>query len=94
MKLKVKVVPGASRSSIVGWLEDCLKVRVSEQPERGKANDAVLKLLSVRLGLPATAISLVSGAHSSRKVFQISTISKIELLAAIGKPEGKPNEPI
>lgn len=89
MKLKVKVVPGASRSSIVGWLGDSLKVRVSEPPERGKANEAVLKLLSISLGLPATAVCLVSGARSPRKVFEISRITELELLAAFGKPEEK-----
>lgn len=41
MKLVLKVIPGASREGIAGWLGDTLKVRVTALPEGGKANRAV-----------------------------------------------------
>ena len=62
VKLKVRVVPGASRSAISGWLDDVLKVRVSAQPEKGKANTAVVVLLSGRS--LNTAKKAPSGAFS------------------------------
>ena len=71
VKLTVKVVPGASRSSVVGWLGDMLKIRISAPPEKGKANAAVLKLLAKELHLHESALSIVSGSTSQRKVIEI-----------------------
>ena len=67
-RLKVKAVPGASRSEIVGRLGEALKVRVAAPPEGGKANREILELLAEKLGLPPSSVSLVSGAASAAKV--------------------------
>ena len=50
-RLKAKVVPGSSRNRIVGWLGDALKINVTAPPEKGKANEAVVELLSMKLGI-------------------------------------------
>ncbi|MGI9110585.1 MAG: DUF167 domain-containing protein [Opitutales bacterium] len=70
-RLKVKAVPGASRSEIVGRLGEALKVRVAAPPEGGKANREILELLAARLGLPAAGVTLVSGAASPAKVVEL-----------------------
>ena len=36
--LSVKVVPGSSKTAVVGELNGMLKVKLSAPPERGKAN--------------------------------------------------------
>jgi len=50
-RLNVKVVPGSSRNRIVGWLGDALKIKVMAPPEKGRANEAVVELLSMKLGI-------------------------------------------
>lgn len=75
----VKVVPGASSDSIVGWLGDDLKVRVSAPPEKGKANAAVGKLLATTLRLAKDQVRIVSGQSSPRKVFEVVGLSEEEL---------------
>jgi uncharacterized protein (TIGR00251 family) len=50
-RLSVKVVPGSSRNQIVGSLGDALKIKVMAPPEKGKANEAVVELLSMKLGI-------------------------------------------
>lgn len=64
-RLRLKVSPGAARTELAGRHGDAWKVRVSAAPERGRANDAVVRLLAGRLGLPRAAVSVVSG-HSAR----------------------------
>lgn len=44
-EVRLKVVPGASRSGLAGVLGDRLKVRVAAPPEGGKANRAVEELI-------------------------------------------------
>ena len=67
-RLKVKVVPGASRTEIVGRLGEALKVRVAAPPEGGQANREVVALLAAKVGLPLAAVSVVSGLTSASKV--------------------------
>ena len=79
-KIKVKIVPGASNSGIVGWLGDTLKVRVSAPPEKGKANAAIVALISNVLHIPEGNIHIVSGRNSQRKMLEIHDLSHDEIL--------------
>lgn len=67
-RLQVKVVPGASRSEIIGRLGAALKVRVAAPPEGGQANQVVVAMLAATVGLPFAAVSVVSGHASVSKV--------------------------
>lgn len=71
LELRVKAVPGAKRDEIVGVLGDRLKVRVSQPPEGGRANEAIRELLATRLGVGVRSISLVSGASAPTKTFVV-----------------------
>jgi len=62
-----------------------LKIRVSAPPEKGKANDAIIKLLAEELKLPESAISIVSGRSSPRKSIEVHGISTAELLQRLGR---------
>ena len=70
-EIRVKAVPGASRSRIVGVLGDRLKIQVAAAPEDGKANRAVAEVLATWLGLARSQVELVSGASQPAKVFRI-----------------------
>ncbi len=71
-RLNVKVVPGSSRDQIVGWLGDALKIRVMAPPEKGKANEAVVELLSMKLGISTDDIEVESGRSSPSKVIAVT----------------------
>jgi len=70
-EIRVKAVPGSSRSRVVGVLGDRLKVQVAAPPEDGKANKAVAEVLAEWLGLAKSEVELVSGASQPAKVFRI-----------------------
>ncbi len=71
-RLRLRVSPGAGRSAVVGRHGDAWKVRVTEAPERGRANEAVLRLLSDTLALPRTALTLVSGHGAREKIVELT----------------------
>ena len=68
----MRLQPGASRNQIDGpvGLDDgatVLKARVSEPPEKGKANAALIKLLTKAWQVPKSSIELQSGQSDRRK---------------------------
>jgi uncharacterized protein (TIGR00251 family) len=73
--LRLLVVPGASRTEVVGLQGDRLKVRMAAPPEKGAANKKVLELLAKTLGLPKKALRLSSGAQSREKVVKLQNLS-------------------
>jgi len=68
IELHLRVVPGSSRSEIVGPLGDRLKVRVTAPPEGGRANRAVVRLLRDWLGGDA---EIVAGHGSPDKTARV-----------------------
>ena len=64
----VKVVPGASRSRVVGILDGALKVAVAAPPEKGKANKALIKILADTFDLPKNRVSIEQGQSAQHKI--------------------------
>lgn len=64
--------PGSGRAAVVGRHGDAWKVRVTEPPERGRANDALLRLLADVLSVPRDAITLVSGHGGRDKIVELA----------------------
>jgi uncharacterized protein YggU (UPF0235/DUF167 family) len=72
VRLTVRVAPKSARNRIEGVVRDAqgaaaLKVAVTEAPERGRANDAVIALLAKEWRLPKSAFAVVKGAADRRK---------------------------
>lgn len=70
MLLRVKLTPKAKSTKITGAIldeqgEKWLKISVTAVPEDGKANEALIKLLSKTFRLSKSSFHLVSG-HTSR----------------------------
>jgi uncharacterized protein (TIGR00251 family) len=82
-RLEVKIVPGSSRSEIIGWLGDSLKIKVAAPPEKGKANQAVIGLLCERLRVSEDALAIVQGATSQRKVIEVDGMTPRQLSDAL-----------
>ena len=70
-RLRIRVSPGARRTELVGRQGEAWKIRVAAPPERGRANDAVLKLLAERLRVPAAELTLVAGRSGRDKVVEL-----------------------
>jgi hypothetical protein len=77
--LPVRAHPGARRNEIRGVQDGMLKVSVTQSPEKGKANKAVIELLSKKLGLKKSQIELIAGETSHQKRFLVREITPDEL---------------
>lgn len=77
--IRVKAVPGASRDAIAGALGDRLKIRVSAPPEGGKANEAIIRLLSKALRTSERSIALLTGPASPMKTFRAQSVTDASL---------------
>jgi len=81
--LPVRAQPAARRNEIRGGQDGMLKVCVTQSPERGKANKAIIALLSKLLSLKKSQIELIAGATSPKKRLLIRDITPEELSARI-----------
>jgi uncharacterized protein (TIGR00251 family) len=89
--LPVHAQPGARRNAIRGEQNGALKVAVTQIPEKGKANRAIIELLAKSLRLRKSQIELLSGEASGHKRFLVRGISSAamqqildQLLAKMG----------
>lgn len=66
---EIKVIAKAKENKI--YLENnIIKVKVTEVPEDGKANKAIVKLFSEKLKIPKSNIEIISGfTNSMKKIF-------------------------
>ena len=89
-RLRLHVVPGARRTGVVGRHGDAWKVRVTAPPDRGAANDAVVRLLADTLGLPRRSVTIVSGHGAREKTVELAGADRDRVeaaLAAAGEDE-------
>lgn len=83
--LKVKVIPKASRSEIVGWEEEELKIRLAAVPDKGQANAELIRFLADLLNIGKSHIHLIHGETGRHKKLCLTNISPDELQKKLPK---------
>ena len=76
LRLSIRLTPNGGRDAIDGVETDAegnafVKARVSAVPEDGKANKALIALLSKKLRVPKSAVSFLSGETARKKILRI-----------------------
>lgn len=84
-QLQVHLQPNARRNEITGFEGDTLKIKVTAQPIKGKANKVLIDLLSKSLGVRKSDIVLVKGETSKHKMILIQGLTMIQIKALINK---------
>ena len=79
LTFKVRVVPRASRSEIVGEHDGALRVRIAAPPVDGAANEALVRLLARKLGVSRGAIEITGGQTAKLKVISVIGVSPAAL---------------
>ena len=89
--LPVRAQPGSRNSGLRGQQHGALKVSVTQVAEKGKANQAIVEVLSKELGFRRSQIELHSGALARQKKFLICGITVAQLRATIRAALHEPN---
>jgi uncharacterized protein (TIGR00251 family) len=82
--ISLRVTPSASRNAVVGWQGDALRLRVTAPAQRGKANQAVLRLLAAALGIERRRLRIVRGETSRQKVVLVEGLDETEIRDRLG----------
>lgn len=72
--LKLRIVPNARRSEVVGTHGDAIKVKVQAPPVDGKANEALREFLAEQLQIPARSVEIIGGEKSRDKTVAIADL--------------------
>lgn len=91
-RIRVRVQPKASSNQVVDFRDGTLRVRVTAPPVDGKANAAVVDVVTRFLGVPRTDARIIKGATSRDKVLEIGTVEEELLHQRLRSVEPQPVE--
>jgi uncharacterized protein len=72
------VIPGSKEPGVVGRHGEAWKLRVAAASERGRANDAAVRLLADTLEIDAHDVRLVAGHGSRDKIVEVTGLDQAE----------------
>jgi uncharacterized protein (TIGR00251 family) len=84
IRLRLHVQPRASRTELVGRHGDALKLRVAAPPVAGAANDALVRWLADRLGVPRSAVRVTAGTTGRSKTVTVDGVDPAAAARRLG----------
>lgn len=72
MKLNINVIPRSSETKIVEQNDNFLKIKIKSAPEKGKANDELIKFLAKHFKISKSKVNIIKGKTSRNKIVEIS----------------------
>ena len=86
-RIEVRLRPGAGRDELGGYRNGVLQAKVAAPPVDGRANKALRKLVSKRLGLQPSRVTVVRGERSRDKLLEVDGIEPGRLRQLLGRPD-------
>lgn len=83
--LAVKVTPNASKNQISGIEGDALKIKIAAAPEKGEANEELIRFVAKWLGIAKSNIQLIQGATSRHKRLFIKGLKELDITNKLEK---------
>lgn len=83
-EFNVRIIPRSSRNEIAGKEGSAYRIKVTSPPVDGKANKALITLLSKILKTPKKNIEIISGEKSRNKRIRINGVSDNEITRLMG----------
>jgi uncharacterized protein len=82
---KIRALPRAAKTEMVGEIAGALKLRIAAPPVDGKANGECIKFFSKLFEVPLSQVEIVTGEASRDKIIRIQNISVLRVSAALNK---------
>ena len=80
--------PRASRTELAGLHGTEIRIRVAAPPVDGAANEALIRFVARRLGVPRAVVAIAAGDTSRSKVVSVEGVTVADAVAALGTPVG------
>jgi len=74
IRLRLRVQPRAPETAIAGLHGNAVTVRLAAAPVDGAANEALIRFMAQRLGVPRSAVRIERGGTSRWKVLEVDGI--------------------
>jgi len=71
LRLRVRVKPSSKREGVRSLDEGSLEVRVGAPPEKGRANERLIELVSEYYGVRKSDVRILKGASSRNKLLEV-----------------------
>ncbi len=84
-RFHVQVQPNAKKDEIVHLEGNSLKVKISAQPVKGKANKSLIEFLSKVFKIRKSAINIEKGLTSKKKTILIEGITQAQILERLNE---------
>ena len=83
-KIRVHASPRASRSKVVGYYDERVKIQLAAPPVDGAANDELVRFLAKALGVPKSSVTLCAGATAKRKTVEVEGVDEPTAIKLLG----------
>ena len=79
MIIRVRVIPNAKHSEVMGRVGSIVRVRISSAAVEGKANDDLIEFLAEFFGVKKSGVSILRGEKGKEKTVQVEGRPEHEL---------------
>ncbi len=77
--LKIKVIPNAKETQLIGRMGDFIKIKIAAVPDKGKANQELINFLAKQFGVKKDDIQIIRGHKNHRKILVVPS-SLVDLM--------------
>ena len=77
--VNIKISPNARNNEIIKTADE-VKIKITAQPDDGKANKAIIEFLSKEFKIPKTYISILKGETSKEKTILFKIFDKEKVI--------------
>lgn len=83
VRIPVRAQPRASRSELAGEYDGAIKIRLAAPPVEGEANAELVRFLAKVLGVPRSAVRVVSGETGRNKWVEVEGVDPDAVIRAL-----------